>query len=82
MSKCWASVGVTRPETLPAILSFGKAHCVRGLITLSLVDINARDEHGHSALHLAAGVGLTGRCQNLITHGADVNAVDKLVCHR
>ena len=47
------------------------------LATRSVV-IDDKDENGSTALHLAAGKGKPELCNELIIHGADVNAEDNV----
>jgi ankyrin repeat protein len=47
------------------------------LLSLDQTLINVHDDHGHSALHLAAVAGNVHVVKCLLQHGADINTRDK-----
>jgi len=56
----------------------GKEETVRGLIASGSVDLNFRDVHGWSALHMVVYDGFGQIAQILLDNGADIDIQDKL----
>ena len=50
---------------------------LRVLLCCPKVDLEARNSHGHTPLHLAVSLGNTSAVQLLLEHGANVNAANE-----
>lgn len=72
-----AAVPVTPPASLHEAVEQGNAARLRELATQKDADLNARDEAGKTALHLATERGDAECMEILLTAGADPAALDK-----
>lgn len=72
-----SAVPVTPPASLHEAVEQGDAARLKELVALKDADLNARDEAGKTALHLAVERGMSECTDILLSAGADPAAVDK-----
>ncbi|KAF4629930.1 hypothetical protein G7Y89_g8218 [Cudoniella acicularis] len=71
----WNKLSINRRDTpLHAAAAYGLRATVRYLIKKNGYEKDRRNNFGETALHRAAQVGMTGTMEELIAHGADLNA--------